>query len=323
MPIFDDPLPLLEQEPKAGFGKCKFCGKWVGIFKHEHPECAEEHARLKQQRIEEENQTTAMAKEAKTLMASAPAGAVSVEELTSLLDPIADGKNEVLWRAFCAWIGDLVGGNQPPTAAEESLAGALLNHYKFEREKIPNAGWNKLVRFCAMRDLDEGKIPQRCVVERSPFNLEAGEVIVWAFPDTQYMEDKVVRSSMRGYAGMSVRVAPGVYLHGGNSSPASISEGYIPVDAGLLALTDRAVLFRGSHKAIRFKYKDIATFTRYDYGFAICKGTQTARNIGFETKDVFAGFPDFLLRALARLHMESKANLPKRSRSSKPANETL
>jgi hypothetical protein len=52
----------------------------------------------------------------------------------------------------------------------------------------------------------------------------------------------------------------------GESRPTDISEGFFSIDKGLLVLTDRAILFSGAHKALRIKYKEIVSFTRFDYG---------------------------------------------------------
>jgi hypothetical protein len=144
-----------------------------------------------------------------------------------------------------------------------------------------------------------------------PFNLENGETVVWVFNGVEYLEDKTVRSSTRGYGGVSIRVMPGIYAHAGQSAPASTTQGFVSIDKGTLALTERALLFSGAHKALRLKYKDLASFTRYDYGFAVCKGTQSARNLGFEVPDPLAGFPFGMLQGLAKLNAASNVRVRK------------
>lgn len=285
---------------------CKFCGTSAGFFKDRHPECAQGAEKEAEKAAEKERALVRKVAEVKALMASAPEGAISVDELVKLITPITEGNSEITWRAFCVWITAMASADRIPTTKEERLAVELAKHYDFSKERVPDSGWDKLVRLCIMRDLSEGKIPERIRIDGGlPFNMEAGERIVWLFNDAEYLEDRVVRSSNRSYGGLSVRVAPGIYLHGGQSAPAATSEGFVSIDHGTLALTDRAVLFQGTHRALRFKYKDIASFTRYDYGFAICKGTQTARPVGFQVKDVFAGFPDSLLRGLCEVYMQS------------------
>ncbi|HEX5234146.1 MAG TPA: hypothetical protein VFW25_02320 [Silvibacterium sp.] len=279
--------------------KCKYCGKWAGFFHGEHQECAEQAA-------EKERAIAAKVAQARALITSAPEGAVSVPELASLIAPIADGNPEVPWRAFCDWITGIANGNLEPSSRQQNLAASLVKQFGFDPQRVPDAGWDKFLHMCAMRDVEDGKLPE--VVHFSgdlPFNLEDGERVVWVFDNSGFYEDQVVRSSTRNYGGVSLRVAPGVYVHGGQSVRPESKEGFVHVDQGTLALSDRAVLFQGQHRAIRFRYEDIASFTRSDYGFAICKGSETARQIGFETKDVFPGFPLVLLRGLCQLHAQS------------------
>jgi hypothetical protein len=222
-----------------------------------------------------------------------------------LLDHAAGGDPDLIQRGVVEWFRYLVSNAVLDDASQsrvEALAPAILDRYHINGADLPDNLWGKFVRICACGDIDRGVLPTRVKVTGNlPFNTETGEIVVWVFPGVEYLEFKTVRSSTRGYGGVSVRVLPGMYAHLGQSAPASVSEGFVLVDTGLLALTDRAILFGGSHKALRIKYRDIVSFTRYDYGFAVCKGNQAATSQAFEVKDDLPGFPFVLVQGLAKL----------------------
>lgn len=290
---------------------CKYCQKWVGLFKSVHAECEEAHERAEAERLAHEKEVEGKVEEACAALISLPLKGAQDAEIAALLDPITGGQREILWRAVTAWFKHLVvemGSDGASQAQVEQAVGAVLGHYGLKADDLPGNLWGRFVRICTCLDLERGELPARVQIEGNlPFNLESGEVVVWVFKGVDYLEDKTVRSSTRGYAGLSVRVVPGVYAHTGQSAPMNTVQGFFPIDKGIVALTDRALLFSGAHKALRVKYKDIASFTRYDFGFAICKGTQTARNQGFEVPDVLAAFPFMVLQGLARLNAASIA----------------
>ena len=296
-------------------GKCRYCGKWAGLFKEAHPNCENEHVRQESARedarIAREREDSEKVDQICSLISSAPDGHVSVDELADLIAPIATKESGFIWQALCAWTKRLAAGTDDhplPTPDEEKLLVAICNHYGFKGTALPDNTWDRIARCCVIRDLQEGKIPDRLQLAGNlPFVLEAAEQVVWLFSQAEYMEDRVVHAPVRPYAGVSVRVVSGLYLHTGGVGRLPDQEGFVPVDSGLLAVTDRAILFHGSHKSLRLKFRDLVSIDRYDNGFAVCKGTQSARNLGFHAQDVFPGFPYLLVRELSRLAAESAA----------------
>lgn len=288
-------------------GSCKLCGRWAGMFKSVHSECQEkEDAEQAEQAAREVERHALVAKVSAQLNALTEMPHTEAAIL-SQIEAIGDPSREIIEAAFAEWVSALMEQLLARTVDQDEAERVLdfvVGHFALDPTALPDKLWGKFVRYCACGDMDRGKIPQRAKIAGSlPFNLEAGETVVWVFPGAEYLEDKVMRSASRGYAGVSVRVLPGVYAHTGQSAPMTTAEGFFPVDIGLLALSDRAVLFSGAHKALRIKYKDIVSFTRYDYGFAVCKGNATARNQAFEVQDDLASFPFILAEGLARLNM--------------------
>lgn len=289
--------------------KCKYCGQWAGLLKDTHPGCVTEHNREEEARVAREAEEAAKVEQVRALLVSQSSKGTLDAALTPALDEAAGGDRDVLWKGTAAWFSSLVREPFPegvPQEQVESAVRSLMDHYGFKGSDLPDNLWNKFVKVCACGDLDRGVLPERVKVGGNlPFNLEGGERVVWLFPGAEYFEDKAVRSLSRSYGGLSMRVLPGVYAHMGQSAPSSVSEGFFPIDTGLLALTDRAILFSGSHKALRIKYKDIVAFTRYDSGFAVCKSNQAARNQAFEVADDFPGFPFVMAEGLAKLRASS------------------
>jgi hypothetical protein len=282
---------------------CKYCGKGAGLFKDVHPECEQRHEHEEAERLAREIQAIGKAEEIKAILISSPSE--SSEEIISSLDRATGGDSDLIRRSVVEWFRYLISDAVLDDASQsrvEALAPAILDRYHINGADLPDNLWGKFVRICACGDIDRGVLPARVKVAGNlPFNTETGEIVVWVFPGVEYLEFKTVRSSTRSYGGVSVRVLPGMYAHLGQSAPMNVSEGYVLVDTGLLALTDRAILFGGSHKALRIKYRDIVSFTRYDYGFAVCKGNQTATSQAFEVKDDLPGFPFVLVQGLAKL----------------------
>jgi hypothetical protein len=289
--------------------KCKYCGQGAGFFRNVHLECQETHEREEKERAALELKKAQDA--AKVLAVLLASEAVDAWE-TSLYEKIdaASGANrDVAWNGVIAWFRHLINEAKFKAGSQErieAMVASVLDHYGFKAVDLPRRLWARFVRVCACADLDRGIIPARATVAGNlPFNLEAGEPIVWLFLGAEYLEDKVVRSNSHAYSGVSIRVLPGLYTHLGQSASPSISEGFVSIDRGLLAVTDRAILFSGSHKALRTKYKDVVSFTRYVGGFAFCKGTQTARSQAFEVADDLPGFPFVLVHGLAQLRAQS------------------
>jgi hypothetical protein len=288
--------------------KCKYCGKSAGLFNNAHSECEAQHEREEAERIAREAEAQAKALQIKAILVSP--SSESIDEIAISVDRAACNDPGIIQRGIVEWFRYLVGDAGLDAASQarlEILVPAVLAHYGLKSADLPDKLWGRFVRICAIFDLENGILPARVKIDGNlPFNTENGETVVWVFVGVEYLEFKTVRSSSRGYGGISVRVLPGLYTHIGQSAPTSISQGFVLIDTGLLALTDRAILFGGTHKALRIKYRDIVSFTRYDYGFAVCKGNQTATSQAFEVNDDLPGFPFVLLEGLAKMKSAGK-----------------
>ena len=73
----------------------------------------------------------------------------------------------------------------------------------------------------------------------------------------------------------------------------------MPVDNGMVAVTDKHIYFAGSKKSFRIKYEKIVSFTPYSDGIGIQRDAQTAKPQIFVTGEGW--FTNNLIQNLAKL----------------------
>jgi Holliday junction resolvasome RuvABC ATP-dependent DNA helicase subunit len=288
-------------------GKCRYCGTWAGFSKHVHTNCEESHIREERARQLQEREESDKVNQIRSLISFASDGHVSVDELAELIAPIATKESGLIWQAICVWTKELAAGTDDhplPTREEETLLVAICNHYGFKATDLPDNKLDRIVRCCALRDLQEGKIPDRQqVVGKLPFNLHATERVVWLFHNAKYYQ--ALHAPVRPDAGFCVRVVSDLDPHTDESVRSLDQEGFVLIDSGSLALTDRAIHFHGTDNSFRVRLSEIASMDRYDCGFAVCGRIPNAPNHGFHAQDVFSDFPYLLAGELSRLAAES------------------
>lgn len=144
----------------------------------------------------------------------------------------------------------------------------------------------KTVKAGVLRDLMEGKIPKRVSVDGGVgLNLQKGEQIVWAFPQTEYLEDKTKRTYVGRSHGVSVRVMKGVYYSTGafKGHPVEHTE-RISHGSGLMVLTNKHVYYHGA-KAFRIPFSKIVSYEPFSNGIGITRDAANAKMQSFVTGD--------------------------------------
>jgi len=174
------------------------------------------------------------------------------------------------------------------SAEEERSLLAIANALSLENEDLSHTeAWDRVVKAGALRDILEGKLPQRITLVNSlPFNLQKGETIVWAFNNVAYYEQRTFTRYEGGSHGVSVRVAKGLYYRVGSfrGQPVKIAQ-MVALGTGVLGVTDRHLYFAGPSKTFRVKYDKIVSFTPYSDGIGITRDAQTAKPQVFVTGD--------------------------------------
>ena len=165
------------------------------------------------------------------------------------------------------------------SAVEERAIVAVAKHFDIGQTELDrNGAWTRMVKAGVLRDLTEGIVPQRMESERLPFRLQKTETMIWVFHDVDY-STVLTRREFRGRsAGVSVRVAKGVYFRTGafKGRPVEI-EGTVHVDTGMLGVTTRHIYFAGTARSFRVRLERIVTIEPYSDGVGIMRGTARAQ----------------------------------------------
>ncbi len=260
-------------------GTCGFCGQSAGFLHSEHKECKAHHAssqaRVRQAAVDCLQTATDPSGMRSSVLAIARQGFVKMSEIDDLL---LDG-----WvAAVDAFLDDGV-----LTQVEEDR----LIHFATQTGLMPRAqkhpSYSLLVKAAQLRDLSEGKLQSRMTFNSAHgINLQKGESIIWAFPGTEYLEDREQREFVGRSQGVSVRVMRGVYYRVGcfKGRPVTRQE-RVSLGSGTLFVTTKNLYFAGSQKAIRIPYGKIVSFDQFSDGIGLMRDAASAKPQTFITND--------------------------------------
>lgn len=258
---------------------CKLCGQAAGFLRFSHKDCNKKF------------------KEGRSLIASQAIAALR-----------GDGDFERL-RANTAEVGriNLVPSQEQQkmitsawiSVADQLLEDGLLNAeedkklatYKDffllnEADLDKSGALSKIVKAGVLRDLMEGKIPQRVSGDVGVgLNLQKGEQIIWAFPQTEYLEYKTKRTYIGGSQGISIRVMKGIYYRTGvfRGHPVEHTE-HISHGAGLMVLTNKHIYYHGA-KTFRIPFTKIVSCEPFSNGVGVTRDAANAKMQSFVTGD--------------------------------------
>lgn len=275
-------------------GTCKYCGKPAGIFRKEHKECKQKHS-------------TGVEK-IKLLIESSLSNNETLENLVKQIKEVASEsfvsdrefiqiKKEGWGLATNAAFEDGV-----LTEDEENRLIDMIDAFGFDKSQINSEpAYKKIVQGSILRDVLDGKIPEKISINMNlPFNFLKNEKVVWVFQNVEYYEMRTKREHVGGYQGVGIRIAKGVYYRtGGFKGRVVETTETVPVDNGMVAVTDKHIYFAGSKKSFRIKYEKIVSFTPYSDGIGIQRDAQTAKPQIFVTGEGW--FTNNLIQNLAKL----------------------
>jgi hypothetical protein len=268
-------------------GNCKYCGKPVGLLKIAHKECEVEHQRNlslvsagEGKMIDEIDLTISNGKNLtqldQTLSSMSAQYAVPPGKHRDLL---VKGWEKCVDRALEDGILDL---------HEEQRLMAFMQHFVLTQAELNlNGSFMKVAQAAVLRDVLEGKVPQRAKPDSSlGINFQKGEQFVWRFKGVKYYEDKTKRQTIGRTQGVSIRVMKGVYYRVGQfkGTPVETTARTL-VDTGDLVITSKNIYFSGPSKSVRVPYEKIVSFHPYKDGFGLMKDTTTAMPQTFVTGD--------------------------------------
>lgn len=268
-------------------GNCTYCGKPVGFLRSKHPECEQE--RLKRQRVIAEGKeriTTEVSRVIKGTASLAELEKTIAEIESSFLVPGSE-RNALLINAWEVSVEKFLEDGVLDEEEEKRLV-EFKNYFSLSQSDLDkNGALTKTAKAAVLREVLNGVIPQRVSVDGNiPINFQKGEQIVWAFPNSEYLEDKTKRQYVGGSQGVSIRVMKGVYYRVGAFKGHAVERTErVHIDTGWIVITSKHIYFAGPAKSLRIPYSKIISFLPFSDGFGILRDTATAKPQIFITGD--------------------------------------
>lgn len=260
-------------------GKCKYCGHDAGFLRSRHKECKQANEQGTKQIIQ------LITKKTKQVCPSPVKNEIMKIAQSSFIDQ--QSLNEICVRGWEAAVENAL-EDDILSKEEENALVAMKDELGLDQELLnKNGSYMKVVKAAVIRELVEGKIPQKIKIDCNiPFNLQKNEQIVWLFSGVNYCEERTRTTYQGGYSGVSFRVMKGVYYRtGGFRGNPVVTSNIVQVDNGTLAVTDKHIYFAGLKKAFRVPYSKIVAFTPYSDALGIQRDAQTAKQQIFKVDD--------------------------------------
>ena len=187
------------------------------------------------------------------------------------------------------------------THAEEHAVKDLSERLDIRSDPLDEDSlWAKMSKFSALRDLAEGRLPDRFAGLHVPFRLMKSETLIWVFESVDYGVIKTRREFRGGSTGVSVRVARGIYLRQGAFKGRQVEvEEPVHVDTGLLGITTKHIYFAGPSRSFRIRHSKVVSLTPFSDGLGLTRDTATAKPETFRVKDGW-----FLYNLLQNIEVE-------------------
>lgn len=166
------------------------------------------------------------------------------EELLSALDEIAQtsyiGPDAIRPALAEGWERAVERALDDHVLSEEEEIALTTYQKRFAlRQEDALVAYTRIAEATTLRSLLNGEIqPRQTITGPIPFNLQKSETLVWVFNDIDYYEAKTRREYIGSSAGVSVRIARGVYLRSGSFRGHSVETTSTELaDSGLLGIT--------------------------------------------------------------------------------------
>jgi hypothetical protein len=146
----------------------------------------------------------------------------------------------------------------------------------------------KLVKGQILRDLSEGKVPQRVNISGGlPINLSKNESIIFVFQGAEFQRLRTRTQYVGASNGMSVRIMKGVYLRSSDYRGERIQNSELQsVGTGLLAITNKNLFFYGP-EIVKTPLRKIVGVQPYSDGIGVFTEGQNAKPQIFKLADPF------------------------------------
>jgi hypothetical protein len=178
-------------------------------------------------------------------------------------------RSQRLANALGGWNAAL--GDHVLSIDEEKRLNEFNEAFDINLPDIDAAGCRmKLVKGLIIRDLSEGKVPQRLNISGAlPLILSKDESIIFAFQDAEFQRVHTRTKYVGSSNGMSVRMMKGVYLRSSEYQGERFrtSENH-SVGTGLLAVSNKNLFFYGP-EVVKTPLKKIVSVQPYADGIGV------------------------------------------------------
>jgi hypothetical protein len=248
-------------------GNCTYCGKSAGWFKTSHDSCAQANSAAKTAMadtiarwIPEHPDMTEFQPLLEELTRIARSGHINEE---TALAALRDG----LYAALEKYLDDNV-----LSKLEEEHLFAAAEALGLESEylvKYPQT--QRLFGACIIRRVVEGEPWERpWKPEDLGIILGSGEELLWVEHGLTLREPKTTRSYVGASAGVSIRVASGVYFRIGQFKGHPIDRtDVVEIGKGTLALTNQQVFFLSPAKGFKLPYRRLVSVIPFEDGIGL------------------------------------------------------
>lgn len=261
-------------------GNCTHCGQPAGFLRSVHRECADK-ARAASVRI------SALAAAALRDGGDFIALRDQVLAIGAESQVAKPQQQKLVAAAWVSAVDAFLDDGLLSEAEERSLVACKSAFLLSDADVDASGALTRTVKAAVLRELLEGKIPERIVFDSAALglNLQKTEQVVWAFPGTEYLEDKTRRQYVGGSQGVSIRIAKGLYYRTGAFKGHSISTlERVSHGKGMLVVTTKHLYFTGS-KSFRIPLQKIVSYEAFSDGVGIMRDAQTAKPQVFITGD--------------------------------------
>jgi len=249
-------------------GACKFCGQDAGFLKTAHEACTGKLTSAITTYLRGNGAVAELDTAAKGIGANAA-------NARDVFMPLWDG-------AVVKALDDGV-----LTAEEEDRLMSAARLFGYGQPDLDKKGqYTHVVRAAILRDVLEGKIPERVKVEGLTVNLQKTEKIAYVFQGVEYHTLRTIRLFSGVSHGLSIRVMKGVYYRPSvfKGTPVENTQ-VVSGGKGTLAATNKNLYFIGPLKSMRIPYAKIITFQPYSDGIGIQRDAASAKPEVFKTGD--------------------------------------
>lgn len=268
-------------------GNCKYCGKPAGFLRSKHAECEQYYLKHQREIAEGREQIVAKASRAIKDAESLEDLDKSIIELETTYSIPSSERGSLLISAWEASVDQFL-EDGVLDESEESRLIKFKNRFALSQDDLDKKGAHtRTAKAAVLRELLTGVIPQCMTIKGDmPINFTKDEQLVWAFPNSDYLEDKTRKQYEGGSSGVSVRVMKGVYYRVGAFKGHTVERTErTHIDTGLVIVSSKHVYFAGPSKSLRVPYSKIISFLPFSDGFGILRDASTAKPQIFVTGD--------------------------------------